>query len=131
MNPTSEQPAGQQESELWGDLSPDTQSSSSEILNPGALSLLIMLHRRFNARRLELLELRRFRQSQLDRGIRPDFLPETKEIRDGDWTVAPLPDQIADRRRRWPSARPTGAWPRCRPTCRTGASRLRAPSTGR
>ena len=68
------------------------------ILNSDALALLIMLHRRFNPRRLELLEKRRLRQRDIDAGILPDFLPETKSVRDGKWRVAPVPLDLQDRR---------------------------------
>jgi malate synthase len=93
-----DQPEGLQPIEFWGPLSPEHDACCGEILNPGALSLLIMLHREFNPRRLELLELRRFRQTQLDNGISPDFLPETAPIRAGNWTVAPVPGDMQDRR---------------------------------
>ncbi|EFO80532.1 malate synthase [Oscillochloris trichoides DG-6] len=70
----------------------------AEILTPEALDLVATLHRRFNARRIELLERRQQRQADLDAGKLPDFLPETAAIRAGDWTIAPFPAQINDRR---------------------------------
>jgi malate synthase len=69
-----------------------------EILTPGALALVADLHRRFNARRKELLARRAERQQAFDAGKRPDFLAETAEIRAGDWKIAPFPAQINDRR---------------------------------
>ncbi len=72
--------------------------SDNEILGGGALDFLAQLHRRFNARRLELLARRKEVQARLDAGWTPDFLPETANIRAGDWTVAPLPQDILDRR---------------------------------
>ena len=69
-----------------------------EILTPDALALVEELATRFGPRVEELLERRRARQARFDKGEKPDFLPETKEIRDGDWTVAPLPKDILDRR---------------------------------
>lgn len=69
-----------------------------EILTDEALAFLVKLHRKFNARRLELLAKRVVRQAQIDNGILPDFLPETIDIRTGDWTVAPLPADLLDRR---------------------------------
>ena len=92
------QPNDEQIIEFRGHLPPELDASGGEILNPAALSLLIMLHRQFNSRRLELLELRRDRQKQLDDGVRPDFLAETAAVRDCDWTVAPVPDDLLDRR---------------------------------
>jgi malate synthase len=68
------------------------------ILNADTLALLIMLHRRFNPRRLELLEQRVQRQHELDVGALPDFLPETQDIRNAEWRVAPVPDDLQDRR---------------------------------
>ncbi|MCY9532107.1 malate synthase [Paenibacillus sp. cl6col] len=70
----------------------------AEILTPGALEFLGKLHERFNARRLELLSDRAERQRRLDAGELPDFLPETKHIRDGEWSVAPVPSDLQDRR---------------------------------
>lgn len=70
----------------------------AEILTPEALEFLATLHRRFNARRLELLARRTERQRAIDAGERPDFLPETAHIRASDWTIAPFPPQLNDRR---------------------------------
>ncbi len=70
----------------------------AEILTPEALEFLATLHRRFNARRLELLARRAERQRAIDAGERPDFLPETAHIRTSDWTIAPFPPQLNDRR---------------------------------
>ena len=68
------------------------------VLTPDALSFVADLQRRFGKRRLELLERRAERQARLDAGELPDFLPETREIREGDWTVAPMPADLQDRR---------------------------------
>jgi malate synthase len=70
----------------------------SEILVPEALKLVAKLHRTFNGRRKELLERRNRRQAELDSGKTPDFLPETAQIRAGNWRVAPIPRDITDRR---------------------------------
>jgi len=70
----------------------------SEILTPSALLFLKELHTRFNPRRLELLEKREERQLQLNAGVLPDFLPDTRFIRESSWTIAPLPDDLKDRR---------------------------------
>jgi len=69
-----------------------------EVLNPRALALLLMLHRRFSARRNGLLKKRRGRQKALDGGMRPDFLAETAMIRESDWRIAPVPEDLLDRR---------------------------------
>jgi malate synthase len=69
-----------------------------EIATPAALDFVAALHRRFNPRRKELLAKREERKSVLDSGALPDFLPETQWIRDGQWTVAPIPSDLFDRR---------------------------------
>jgi malate synthase len=69
-----------------------------KVLTKEAVAFLADLQRRFGARREELLALRVERQKRLDAGEKPDFLPDTKNIRDSDWTVAPLPKDILDRR---------------------------------
>jgi malate synthase len=74
------------------------QDSHGEILTPAALAFVAGLHRRFDARRRELLAAREQRQSRLDAGELPDFLPETAHIRAGDWTISPLPADLHDRR---------------------------------
>jgi malate synthase len=69
-----------------------------EILSAEALAFIAGLHRRFNKRRLELLGRRQERQKHFDAGRLPDFLPETKSVREGDWTVAKIPADLLDRR---------------------------------
>ena len=68
------------------------------ILTPDALSFMVKLARAFEPRRQQLLAARNIRQQQFDAGVLPDFLPDTKNIRDGDWVVAPLPNDLLDRR---------------------------------
>ncbi len=70
----------------------------AEILTPEALSFIAKLSRAFEARREELLQKRVQRQAELDAGKMPDFLPETEHIRTSDWTVAPIPPDLQDRR---------------------------------
>ena len=69
-----------------------------EILTHEALAFVADLHRRFDARRLELLARRKERQKLFDAGKLPHFLTETKFVRDGDWRVAPIPADLLDRR---------------------------------
>jgi malate synthase len=69
-----------------------------KVLTREALAFVADLQRRFNARREELLQARVERQKRLDEGEKPDFLADTASIREGDWTVAPLPQDILDRR---------------------------------
>ena len=70
----------------------------AEILTPDAVAFVVGLQRAFNERRKELLQARVARQKRLDGGERPDFLTETKRIRESEWTVAPLPADLLDRR---------------------------------
>ena len=69
-----------------------------EVLTPEALALIARLHRKFNARRLELLDRRTQRQALFDAGERPDFLEETAEVRAGAWKVGTIPEDLLDRR---------------------------------
>ena len=84
------------------------EGRDAEILSADALAFVAELHRRFDGTRRELLAARAERQARIDAGELPDFLPETREIREGEWRVAPVP-----------------------PTCRTAGSRSPAPSTAR
>src|SRR5579871_6456172 len=68
------------------------------ILSPEALTFAAELERRFGAKRRRLLARRANLQARLDAGWKPDFLPETREIRESDWTVAPIPKDLLDRR---------------------------------
>jgi len=80
--------------EVTGPINPGFET----ILTQDALRFAADLHRRFNDTRIELLKKRQIRQEQIDNGQLPDFLPETKEIRDGEWKVAPTPADLQDRR---------------------------------
>ena len=70
----------------------------AEILTPEAMAFVATLVRTFSGRREELLQRRVQRQAEIDAGKMPDFLPETELIRQGNWTVAPIPDDLQDRR---------------------------------
>ncbi len=69
-----------------------------EILTPEALAFVAKLEAAFGQRRRELLQKRQERQAEIDAGKMPDFLPETAGIRARDWTVAPIPADLQDRR---------------------------------
>ena len=69
-----------------------------EVLTPGALALVANLHRKFDARRLQLLQARAERQARFDAGERPQLLAETADIRAGDWSVGSIPADLLDRR---------------------------------
>ena len=68
------------------------------ILTAEAQAFLLKLAARFESRRQELLARRRTVQQEIDHGISPHFLPETAEIRQREWKVAPIPKDLLDRR---------------------------------
>jgi malate synthase len=70
----------------------------AHILSVEALAFIAKLHRRFEARRQELLAKRAARQKQFDAGALPDFLAETQQVRESDWKVAPQPKDLLERR---------------------------------
>ncbi|HLY56077.1 MAG TPA: malate synthase A [Stellaceae bacterium] len=72
--------------------------ASESVLTPDALRFVVDLERRFGARRRELMARRRAVQARLDADETPDFLKDTASVRAGDWTVAPLPADLLDRR---------------------------------
>src|SRR4051812_3971783 len=89
--PSSQLPEGV---ELRGEMA----AGFAEILTQDALAFVAKLQREFNARRKEALQRRQVRQAALDRGESLGFLPETQQIREGDWTCAPIPQDLQDRR---------------------------------
>jgi malate synthase len=68
------------------------------VLTHDALALVAELHRAFEPRRKELLAARVARTQRLDAGEKPDFLPQTRSIREGDWKIAPIPRDLECRR---------------------------------
>lgn len=76
----------------------ELENFNSEILSEEALVFLEALHQKFNSRRVALIAERKKRQMEIDKGVLPYFLPETKDIRDGDWKVAAIPHDLQDRR---------------------------------
>ncbi len=68
------------------------------ILTPEALAFVEELIKRFGPRRKELLAIRVRRQQFFDAGGLPEFLPDTKHVREGEWEVAPIPADLVDRR---------------------------------
>jgi malate synthase len=68
------------------------------VLTDEALAFVAMLARRFEPARRELLARRERVQRELDAGALPGFPPETLDLRAADWTVAPIPADLADRR---------------------------------
>src|SRR5205807_348010 len=70
----------------------------AQVLTPDAMKFLATLVRTFAGRREELLQKRAQRQAEIDAGKMPDFLPETEHIRQGTWTIAPVPADLQERR---------------------------------
>src|SRR4051812_25269372 len=68
------------------------------ILTQPALAFIAKLHRQFEPRRQELLARRAARQREFDAGKRPDFLPDTASVRQGEWRIAAQPQDLLDRR---------------------------------
>ncbi|GAA1822016.1 malate synthase A [Agromyces salentinus] len=73
-------------------------AGAEEILTADALAFVEQLHRRFDPRRRELLAGRAARRERVAGGERLDFLPETLEVREGEWQVPPPPPALLDRR---------------------------------
>src|SRR5690348_10576340 len=73
-------------------------TAEAEILTPDALEFLRCLDHRFERRRGDLLRSRKERQAQYDAGRMPRFPEETLHIRQSEWTVAPIPPDLHDRR---------------------------------
>ena len=71
---------------------------AEEILTPKALAFVEELHKRFAGTRDELLEARDAKRERVARTGSLDFLPETQDVRDGDWKVATAPAALQDRR---------------------------------
>jgi len=70
----------------------------AQILTPEAIQFLVRLHREFQPTRMSLLRRRSERQRAIVANVLPDYLPETREIRDADWQVASAPADLQDRR---------------------------------
>ena len=73
------------------------QAGFDEVITPDALEFVAELQHRFGSRREELLEARGRRRARLADGEMLDFPSDTREIRDGDWTVAPVPEDMQQR----------------------------------
>src|SRR4051812_10517137 len=77
---------------------PDDAEPFEDILTDDALALVAEPQRELGPRRAQRLATRRERQAERDKGALPDFLPDTAAIREGEWQVAPVPDDLQDRR---------------------------------
>ena len=80
--------------EVYGSVS----GEFAKVLTPKALQFIGNLAREYEPRRRELFKERQKRQLEIDGGRLPDFLPDTREIRENEWKVAPVPEDLQDRR---------------------------------
>jgi malate synthase len=80
------------------DVRGSTSGRHAEILTGDAIALVASLHREFDSTRRKLLGRRAERQAEVDAGGSLDFLPETRNVRERDWRVAPVPPDLEDRR---------------------------------
>src|SRR5437870_3264010 len=71
---------------------------ADQVLTPAAVAFVEDLTRRFRPRIADLLTRRRDAQARFNGGVRPDFLAETADVRARDWTIAPTPRDLQDRR---------------------------------
>jgi malate synthase len=71
---------------------------TEQVLTDDARAFLTLLQREFGPRREELLAARQERAQRLRNGELPDFLAETAQVREGDWRVEPVPQELQDRR---------------------------------
>lgn len=74
------------------------QAKIDAVLTPEAINFLGLLHQKFEATRQKLLQNRIEAQAKFNAGSLPDFFPETQEIRESDWKVAPIPQDLQNRR---------------------------------
>ena len=80
--------------EILGEIPP----AYAEILSPKAIAFVAKLARKFEAQRRDLMARRAKRQAEFDAGQMPDFLAETRHVRDSDWSIASVPADLQDRR---------------------------------
>ena len=78
--------------------SKDVEKFYPNILTEEALIFIEQLHLKFNSKRLQLLEKRKGQQALFDQGEYPNFPAETKHVREGDWEVNDIPQDLLDRR---------------------------------
>jgi malate synthase len=84
--------------ELFGIEPAGRIDAQESLLTPAALAFLGHLHRRFEPQRQQRLAARQLRQTEFDAGALPAFREDTREIRESDWRVAPIPAALLDRR---------------------------------
>lgn len=74
------------------------QEKYKDILTDEALEFVLQLQKAFNEKRLDLLQERVKHQKKYDLGEKPSFPLETETIRNSEWTAAPIPETLLDRR---------------------------------
>src|SRR5213592_2077902 len=80
-------------------LPPEQPNLFDRILTPQAIGFVAHLHRKYEQRRRDLMKARADRQRSLDSGnAQLGFLPETRCIREAQWTISPIPADLQDRR---------------------------------
>ncbi|MEQ1966399.1 malate synthase A [Xenorhabdus nematophila] len=70
----------------------------NQVLSPESINFLEDLVAGFSDRRKKLLEERVDWQKKVDDGVLPNFISETSSIREGDWKIQGIPDDLNDRR---------------------------------
>ncbi|MCY3708016.1 MAG: hypothetical protein OXG26_03900, partial [Caldilineaceae bacterium] len=70
----------------------------AEVVTDDALGFVAELHRHFETTRRRLMDARKRRQTEIDAGATPDFLTETRAVREGDWRVQLAPADLTNRR---------------------------------
>src|SRR5437867_5152745 len=83
---------------------PAVNERGLEVFTGEAFEFVADLHRRFNPTRLDLLRRRGKRQARVDQGKPLDFSKATRRMRDDSWRIAPVPDDLMDRRGAVPGA---------------------------
>ena len=69
----------------------------NEIISNDALEFIQEIHKKFNSKRLDLLNERKKRQKIIDNGGKLDFLDETKKIRESNWKIKNIPKDLLKR----------------------------------
>ncbi len=72
-------------------------SRYDEIISKEAIEFVQEIHEQFNNKRLELLKIRKQRQKDIDKGHKLDFLDETKKIRETNWKIKNIPEDLIKR----------------------------------
>ena len=78
-------------------ISGDFLTKYNEIISNEALQFVQEIHEKFNSKRLELLKERKKRQEAIDKGDKLNFLDETKKIRDSNWKIKNIPNDLIKR----------------------------------